>query len=95
MNYHTGGNEDDSSELIESVFGGALTAPKRYLLSRTKKGRTEYFQSLSTNWSKRDRWTTSRDAATGFATEGEAVDFKQSYRLRGEIVRNVIDNEAR
>jgi hypothetical protein len=87
MNYHIAGNPEDSSDAIDAVFGEALHASKNFLIMRTHKGRSQYYQSLSTNWS-RTRWTSSREAATGFATEGEAEDFKQLFRLRGTVVEN-------
>jgi hypothetical protein len=87
VNYNIAGNPEDSPDAIDSIFGDVLHAPKHFLIMRTKKGRSEYYQSMKTNWS-RTRWTTSRDAATGFATEGEAEEFKQSFRLPGEVVPN-------
>lgn len=95
MNYHIAGNPEDSSDAIDAIFGEALHAPKRFLIMRTHKGRSEFYQSLSTNWSK-TKWTRSRDTATGFATEGEAEDFKRSFRVRGKVVSNTtLIEEAR
>jgi hypothetical protein len=87
VNYNIAGNPEDSPDAIDAIFGDVLHAPKAFLIMRTKKKRSEYYQSLSTNLS-RTRWTTSRSGATGFATEGEAEDFKQSFRLPGEVVPN-------
>jgi hypothetical protein len=94
VNYHAAGKPEDSADVIDAIFGEALHAPKNFLIARNRK-HTEYFQSLSTNWSK-TTWTRSRDTATGFATEGEAEDFKRSFRLRGNVVPNTArDDEAR
>jgi hypothetical protein len=87
MNYHIAGDPEDSPDAIDAIFGDVLHVPKNFLIMRTHKGRSQYYQSLSTNWS-RTRWTPVRDCATGFATQGEAEDFKRSFRLRGTVVMN-------
>lgn len=100
MNYNIAGNPEDSPDAIDAVFGEALHAPKNFLIARNRKRPdgsryTEFYQSLSTNWSK-TTWTRSRETATGFATDGEAEDFKRSFRLGGKVVPNTArDNEAR
>jgi hypothetical protein len=92
MNFNIAGNPEDSADAIEAAFGEALHAPKRFLIMRDRKRRSEYYQSLGTNWSA-TTWTRSRDAATGFATEGEAEEFNETFRLGGEVVPNVAINE--
>jgi hypothetical protein len=79
----------DDVSLLEQVFGDALTAPRAWLIARTRKGRTEYYQSLSTTYTK-TTWTRGRETATGFATEGEAEEFRQTFRLGGEVVPNEV-----
>jgi hypothetical protein len=86
-NYHIAGGPEGSADVIEAVFGEALEAPKHYLIARNRKSHTEYFESLSTTWSK-TKWTRFRECATGFATEGEAREFQQSFRLRGYVAEN-------